>query len=122
MKSEVTVLVLPQPKPAEVSGPPPPPRVIVDEETGEEMMEDEEWALEEEGCWTDWLLRPYKLKRIVVQPLGVLDVEVKYADGSSRLELEYDPAVRVVGKSEQRSFRFRNYGTQPIKVKVLMYY
>lgn len=86
-------------------------------DTAAETEEYEEGA---EGCWTDWLLKPYAAQVFWIEPKGIVDMEKKYADGSNNLLLDFDPTREVVDKKKLTGVRFRNVGEKPVLVRILL--
>ena len=85
-----------------------------------EPGEEDYYAGEEESYWTDWLVRPYNaMNSLTIAPYGLLDVEVRFADGNARRFLDFKPTTEVViGNKRITGMRFRNNGNEPVRIEI----
>lgn len=78
-------------------------------------------SAEEEGCWTDILVRPGGVSYLSIEPEGMIDVEIFYADGESSLLEDYKPMMEVTAKKKIKGVRFRN-PEEPVTVRIYLSY
>lgn len=71
-------------------------------------------------CWTDWLVRPHdSMGSLTIAPYGELDIKVRFADGSTRLFLDFKPTTEIVVRDKKiTGMRFRNNQNKPVRIEI----